>query len=78
MSPEVCLGTHIKTRELWLTEKQAFRTIKNPASVPSRELFETFPINCYHGGRNECFMMGLHRLITGMTTIWLERIPPGY
>ncbi|MGS3016630.1 hypothetical protein AB2890_25000, partial [Escherichia coli] len=21
MSPEVCLGTHIKTRELWLTEK---------------------------------------------------------
>ena len=59
MSPEVCLGTHIKTRELWLTEKQAFRTIKNPASVPSRELFETFPINCYHGGRNECFMMGV-------------------
>ncbi len=30
MSPEVCLGTHIKTRELWLTEKQAFRTIKKP------------------------------------------------
>ena len=30
MFPEVCLGTHIKTRELWLTEKQAFRTIKTP------------------------------------------------
>lgn len=86
MSPEVCLGTHIKTRELWLTEKQAFRTIKNPASVPSRELFETFPINCYHGGRNECFMMGVtpsdhwydYDLAGAYTTGLLNILTPDY
>ncbi len=86
MSPEVCLGTHIKTRELWLTEKQAFRTIKNPASVPSRELFETFPINCYHGGRNECFMMGVtpsdhwydYDLAGAYTTGLLDILTPNY
>ncbi|EIE7461254.1 hypothetical protein LE206_001177 [Escherichia coli] len=86
MSPEVCLGTHIKTRELWLTEKQAFRTIKNPASVPSRELFETFPINCYHGGRNECFMMGVtpsdhwydYDLAGAYTTGLLDILIPDY
>ncbi|EMV4396509.1 hypothetical protein AACK71_002383 [Escherichia coli] len=86
MSPEVCLGTHIKTRELWLMEKQAFRTIKNPASVPSRELFETFPINCYHGGRNECFMMGVtpsdhwydYDLAGAYTTGLLDILTPDY
>ncbi|EHJ8092992.1 hypothetical protein U8552_004096 [Escherichia coli] len=86
MSPEVCLGTHIKTRELWLTEKQAFRTIKNPARVPSRELFETFPINCYHGGRNECFMMGVtpsdhwydYDLAGAYTTGLLDILIPDY
>lgn len=86
MSPEVCLGTHIKTRELWLTEKQAFRTIKNPASVPSRESFETFPINCYHGGRNECFMMGVtpsdhwydYDLAGAYTTGLLDILTPDY
>lgn len=86
MSPEVSLGTHIKTRELWLTEKQAFRTIKNPASVPSRELFETFPINCYHGGRNECFMMGVtpsdhwydYDLAGAYTTGLLDILTPDY
>ncbi|MCN5574939.1 hypothetical protein MLQ18_05070 [Escherichia coli] len=86
MSPEVCLGTHIKTRELWLTEKQAFRTIKNPASVPSRELFETLPINCYHGGRNECFMMGVtpsdhwydYDLAGAYTTGLLDILTPDY
>lgn len=86
MSPEVCLGTHIKTRELRLTEKQAFRTIKNPASVPSRELFETFPINCYHGGRNECFMMGVtpsdhwydYDLAGAYTTGLLDILTPDY
>ncbi|EHH6746787.1 hypothetical protein J5Y24_002333 [Escherichia coli] len=86
MSPEVCLGTHIKTRELWLTEKQAFQTIKNPASVPSRELFETFPINCYHGGRNECFMMGVtpsdhwydYDLAGAYTTGLLDILTPDY
>lgn len=86
MSPEVCLGTHIKTHELWLTEKQAFRTIKNPASVPSRELFETFPINCYHGGRNECFMMGVtpsdhwydYDLAGAYTTGLLDILTPDY
>ena len=86
MSPEVCLGTHIKPRELWLTEKQAFRTIKNPASVPSRELFETFPINCYHGGRNECFMMGVtpsdhwydYDLAGAYTTGLLDILTPDY
>lgn len=86
MSPEVCLGTHIKTRELWLTEKQAFRTIKNPASVPSRELFETFPINSYHGGRNECFMMGVtpsdhwydYDLAGAYTTGLLDILTPDY
>ncbi|MFP0009820.1 hypothetical protein [Escherichia sp. AP1800] len=86
MSPEVCLGTYIKTRELWLTEKQAFRTIKNPASVPSRELFETFPINCYHGGRNECFMMGVtpsdhwydYDLAGAYTTGLLDILIPDY
>lgn len=86
MSPEVCLGTHIKTRELWLTEKQAFRTIKNPASVPSRELFETFPIHCYHGGRNECFMMGVtpsdhwydYDLAGAYTTGLLDILTPDY
>ncbi|EKN2244747.1 hypothetical protein PWO35_003414 [Escherichia coli] len=86
MSPEVCLGTHIKTRELWLTEKQAFRTIKNPASVPSRELFETFPINCYHGGCNECFMMGVtpsdhwydYDLAGAYTTGLLDILTPDY
>lgn len=86
MSTEVCLGTHIKTRELWLTEKQAFRTIKNPASVPSRELFETFPINCYHGGRNECFMMGVtpsdhwydYDLAGAYTTGLLDILTPDY
>ncbi|EFE9370335.1 DNA polymerase [Escherichia coli] len=86
ISPEVCLGTHIKTRELWLTEKQAFRTIKNPASVPSRELFETFPINCYHGGRNECFMMGVtpsdhwydYDLAGAYTTRLLDILTPDY
>ncbi|EIQ0498632.1 hypothetical protein LUL30_004017 [Escherichia coli] len=86
MSPEVCLGTHIKTRELWLTEKQAFRTIKNPASVPSRELFETFPISCYHGGRNECFMMGVtpsdhwydYDLAGAYTTGLLDILTPDY
>lgn len=86
MSPEVCLGTHIKTRELWLTEKQAFRTIKNPACVPSRELFETFPINCYHGGRNECFMMGVtpsdhwydYDLAGAYTTGLLDILTPDY
>lgn len=86
MSPEVCLGTHIKTRELWLTEKQAFRTIKNPASVPSRELFETFTINCYHGGRNECFMMGVtpsdhwydYDLAGAYTTGLLDILTPDY
>ncbi|MCK1036456.1 DNA polymerase [Escherichia coli] len=86
MSPEVCLGTHIKTRELWLTEKQAFRTIKTPASVPSRELFETFPINCYHGGRNECFMMGVtpsdhwydYDLAGAYTTGLLDILIPDY
>ncbi|HII2826131.1 TPA: hypothetical protein ACY0AZ_004681, partial [Escherichia coli] len=86
MSPEVCLGTHIKTRELWLTEKQAFRTIKNPASVPSRELFETFPINCYHGGRNECFMLGVtpsdhwydYDLAGAYTTGLLDILTPDY
>ncbi|MEC6621705.1 hypothetical protein [Enterobacter hormaechei] len=86
MSPEVCLGTHIKTRELWLTVKQVFRTIKNPASVPSRELFETFPINCYHGGRNECFMMGVtpsdhwydYDLAGAYTTGLLDILTPDY
>lgn len=86
ISPKVCLGTHIKTRELWLTEKQAFRTIKNPASVPSRELFETFPINCYHGGRNECFMMGVtpsdhwydYDLAGAYTTGLLDILTPDY
>ena len=86
ISPEVCLGTHIKTRELWLTEKQAFRTIKNPASVPSRELFETFPINCYHDGRNECFMMGVtpsdhwydYDLAGAYTTGLLDILTPDY
>ncbi|HAV8821342.1 hypothetical protein V7O37_03450 [Escherichia coli] len=86
ISPEVCLGTHIKTRELWFTEKQAFRMIKNPASVPSRELFETFPINCYHGGRNECFMMGVtpsdhwydYDLAGAYTTGLLDILTPDY
>ncbi|EHP0861475.1 hypothetical protein KNZ39_003027 [Escherichia coli] len=86
MSPEACLGTHSKTRERWLPEKQAFRTLKVTSSIPSRELFETFAINCYHGGRNECFMMGIspqdhwydYDLAGAYTTGLLDILTPDY
>ena len=86
LSPEQCMGTVIQTRERWNQDKQRFITSHITSSVPSRELFETFAINCYHGGRNECFMMGVtpdshwydYDLAGAYTTGLLDIMVPDY
>lgn len=34
------------------------RTVKGDAPEPARAILEQFAVDCYHGGRNECFMTG--------------------
>lgn len=34
------------------------RTVRGDAPEPARAILEQFAIDCYHGGRNECFMTG--------------------
>ena len=67
ISPKSNMGTwRITTLE---PGHSGFRTLKSTQSIPARELYETFAINRYHGGRNECFMMGITLKANGMTTI---------
>lgn len=85
-SPEVCMGTRIISQQCWNPDTHGFRTLKSTQSIPSRELYETFAINCYHGGRNECFMMGItpesqwydYDLAGAYTTGLLDVLQPDY
>nr|WP_241261897.1 DNA polymerase [Leclercia adecarboxylata] len=85
-SPEVCMGTRTISRQCWNPDTHGFRTLKSTQSIPSRELYETFAINCYHGGRNECFMMGItpesqwydYDLAGAYTTGLLDVLQPDY
>lgn len=85
-SPEVCMGTRTESRQRWNPDTQGFRTLKSTQSIPARELYETFAINCYHGGRNECFMMGItpesqwydYDLAGAYTTGLLDILQPDY
>nr|WP_233599782.1 DNA polymerase [Citrobacter freundii] len=86
ISSEICMGTRTVTKQCWNPETQGFRTVKTRQSIPARELYETFPINCYHGGRNECFMMGItpesqwydYDLAGAYTTGLLDVLQPDY
>ena len=86
ISSEICMGTRTVTKQCWNPETQGFRTVKTRQSIPARELYETFPINCYHGGRNECYMMGItperewydYDLAGAYTTGLLDILQPDY
>lgn len=86
ISSEICMGTRTVTKQCWNPETQGFRTVKTRQSIPARELYETFPINCYHGGRNECFMVGItperqwydYDLAGAYTTGLLDILQPDY
>lgn len=85
-SPEVCMGTRTISQQCWNPDTHGFRTLKSTQSIPARELYETFAINCYHGGRNECFMMGItpesqwydYDLAGAYTTGLLDVLQPDY
>ena len=86
ISSEICMGTRTVSKQCWNPETQGFRTVKTRQSIPARELYETFPINCYHGGRNECYMMGItperewydYDLAGAYTTWLLDILQPDY
>lgn len=86
ISSEICMGTRTVSKQCWNPETQGFRTVKTRQSIPARELYETFPINCYHGGRNECYMMGItperewydYDLAGAYTTGLLDILQPDY
>ncbi|HBM7653917.1 TPA: hypothetical protein LZ308_000347 [Enterobacter cloacae subsp. cloacae] len=85
-TPEVCMGTRTISQQCWNPDTHGFRTLKSTQSIPARELYETFAINCYHGGRNECFMMGItpesqwydYDLAGAYTTGLLDVLQPDY
>ena len=86
ISSEICMGTRTVSKQCWNPETQGFRTVTTTRSKPSRELYETFPINCYHGGRNECYIMGItperewydYDLAGAYTTGLLDILQPDY
>jgi len=86
ISSEICMGTRTVSKQCWNPDTQGFRTVKTRQSIPARELYETFPINCYHGGRNECYMMGItperewydYDLAGAYTTGLLDILQPDY
>lgn len=86
LSLDDCMGTETVTRTDWNADKHTFRTVKKTRSIMSRELFETFAINSYHGGRNECYMVGItpesrwydYDLAGAHTTGLLDILQPDY
>ncbi|UYW26440.1 DNA polymerase [Methylorubrum extorquens] len=52
------LGLRIETRTLFYEHTRRYRTVKQLASITSRQLFEEFAAAAYLGGRNECFFCG--------------------
>ncbi|WP_370598776.1 DNA polymerase [Plesiomonas shigelloides] len=86
MSLDKCMGTQQVVTTEWNRTSGAFRTKSKTCSLPSRELFESFAINAYHGGRNECFMMGVtpkstwydYDLAGAYTTGLLDILQPDY
>ena len=51
-------GLEVITIERWNAGQGKPRTQRVIQPSPARRLFEYLAINCYHGGRNECFMVG--------------------
>ncbi len=45
-------------KEVWPKNGGKPRTVRGDAPVPARAILEAFAVECYHGGRNECFMTG--------------------
>lgn len=52
------LGLRVEKRTLFSEHTRCYRTIKQLASITSRQLFEEFAAAAYLGGRNECFYGG--------------------
>jgi hypothetical protein len=46
------------SKVVWPDNGGAPRTIRGDAPEPGRAILEQFAVDCYHGGRNECFMTG--------------------
>jgi len=46
------------TKEIWPKTGGKPRTVRGDAPSPARAILEAFAVECYHGGRNECFMTG--------------------
>jgi len=47
-----------RTKEVWPKNGGKPRTVRGHAPSPARSILESFAVECYHGGRNECFMTG--------------------
>ncbi|MFF8801430.1 MULTISPECIES: DNA polymerase [unclassified Methylobacterium] len=52
------LGLRVEKRTLFSEQTRRYRTVKQIASITSRQLFEEFAAAAYLGGRNECFFCG--------------------
>lgn len=51
-------GIRELTKTVWPDHGGKPRTVRGDAPEPARAILEQFAIDCYHGGRNECFMTG--------------------
>ena len=51
-------GIRELSKTIWPKAGGKPRTVKGDAPEPARAILEQFAIDCYHGGRNECFMTG--------------------
>ena len=45
-------------KTVWPSHGGKPKTVKGDAPEPARAILEQFAVDCYHGGRNECFMTG--------------------
>lgn len=51
-------GIRQLSKVVWPKDGGKPKTVKGDAPEPARAILEQFAIDCYHGGRNECFMTG--------------------
>ncbi|WP_343806204.1 hypothetical protein [Marinobacterium maritimum] len=51
-------GIRQLSKVVWPKDGGKPKTVKGDIPEPARAILEQFAIDCYHGGRNECFMTG--------------------
>ena len=56
--PHKLFGYVRKTKQVWPKEGGKPRTVKGLVPAPARAILEAFATDCFHGGRNECFLTG--------------------